>query len=1077
MKSKNLRHLQFAAATLFACSSPLTSHAATLQWDADPATPAAQDGSGPWNTTATHWLNGTNTAWTDANDATFGAGSDGLYKITLESNPTANSLAFAQSGYQFESAEPRTLTVSAATSTIVLASGKTATLGNNVTLTTATLNRSYILSGTGRLVIENGATLKSSGTANTNILSINQATVEVRTGGSLTTTPMAQNGTAIFINGLLEVNGGSVSIVGTAGIGQSTGTTQGTLTLNSGTVTASSTNGIRFGGTSGTTQGGTIQLNGGRLAAFKIFKGSSGVANSILNLNGGTLAKSVNTNEVFLTGLNRANVRNGGAIIDSNGFTTTIPQALDHSNLPGDNPTDGGLTKIGNGLLNLDGVNTYNGGTTIQAGNLQFGIGSVPTEGSITIQNAGALNLGGEFTTPATALASGKINPESTGAIALTADQWDDVNLAAFPNLMLGAAGTAYLYGALIPAGDTYRLGGGGGNLVLNTEQTLTGQRNLTIGATGATGTVSIASHQNHTGTTTVNGGTLQIGDGFTDGSIDPSSPIVNNATLAYNLTGTATPANLISGPGTLIKRGPGTLIIDHANAYSGPTTASAGYLVAAHPEAFGTSAVTFTTSTAQLQLTNNITLTNPVRCSDAGINRDGALKNLSGTNTLTDFGFSATHGTRIHVTTDSRLNLPNAFAPGNLSSFRIIGNGTLFIGGDTTGAIGTPHLFILGDDTLPGPTVIAGHDLALGAGSLRFAPASAATLHASDSSPRTFSNSIQFADTTASLGSESTGNLSFNGEITIANNLDLAIRNQTTTFSGIINETGGTPRSLTKSGNGTLAIGNCNLSGNITISQGTLAANGNLPNAASLTVNPDASLSPGHPTGSLTTPANTTILGTLAIAINGSTNASLHTSGNLDISQAKLTLTPINATQPVYQIASFGSLTGSAFAKVNGIPDGYALDYNLTDKTITLRTSATPGFTSWIASFNVSNPAPNADPDNDGLANAIEYAIGSNPADPTRQGTPNWTVTSSTATLEFHRADASETPDLTLTAEAGTDLTTWPLALTIGKETASSSPGVEVLENDSNPDTIRITLPTGTDRAKFIRLKATIAP
>ena len=66
-------------------------------------------------------------------------------------------------------------------------------------------------------------------------------------------------------------------------------------------------------------------------------------------------------------------MRNGGAIINDGGYAVTISQPLLHSNIAGDNATDGGLTKLGNGTLTLTANNTYNGGTTINAGILALG--------------------------------------------------------------------------------------------------------------------------------------------------------------------------------------------------------------------------------------------------------------------------------------------------------------------------------------------------------------------------------------------------------------------------------------------------------------------------------------------------------------------------------------------------------------------------------------------------------------------------------------------------------------------------------------------------------------------------------
>src|SRR5690606_4139870 len=91
----------------------------------------------------------------------------------------------------------------------------------------------------------------------------------------------------------------------------------------------------------------------------------------------------------FMTGLGRVNVRDGGAVIDTNGRTVTIGQALEHSDIVDDAATDGGLTKIGNGTLILSGANTYNGGTTIDGGALTFQAGAVPATGEITINSGG----------------------------------------------------------------------------------------------------------------------------------------------------------------------------------------------------------------------------------------------------------------------------------------------------------------------------------------------------------------------------------------------------------------------------------------------------------------------------------------------------------------------------------------------------------------------------------------------------------------------------------------------------------------------------------------------------------------
>ena len=115
----------------------------------------------------------------------------------------------------------------------------------------------------------------------------------------------------------------------------------------------------------------TYNLDGGTLTTGDIEAGNGG-RTSIFNFNGGTLRPNAD-NTSFFSGLTRANVRNGGAIFDTNGFNITVGQVLEHSNIGGDNDADGGLTKNGAGTLTLTAVETYNGGTMVNGGTLRLG--------------------------------------------------------------------------------------------------------------------------------------------------------------------------------------------------------------------------------------------------------------------------------------------------------------------------------------------------------------------------------------------------------------------------------------------------------------------------------------------------------------------------------------------------------------------------------------------------------------------------------------------------------------------------------------------------------------------------------
>jgi outer membrane autotransporter protein len=91
------------------------------------------------------------------------------------------------------------------------------------------------------------------------------------------------------------------------------------------------------------------------------------------------------------------------------------------------------------------------------------------------------------------------------------------------------------------------------------------------------TGTLTITSDASYTGGTTINAGTLQIGNGGTSGSI--IGDVTNNGTLAFNRSDTMTFSGAISGAGSVTQAGSGTTVLTGANTYAGGTTIAAGTL------------------------------------------------------------------------------------------------------------------------------------------------------------------------------------------------------------------------------------------------------------------------------------------------------------------------------------------------------------------------------------------------------------------------------------------------------------------------------------------------------------------
>ena len=58
---------------------------------------------------------------------------------------------------------------------------------------------------------------------------------------------------------------------------------------------------------------------------------------------------------------------------------------------------------------------------------------------------------------------------------------------------------------------------------------------------------------------------------------------------------------------------------------------------------------------------------------------------------------------------------------------------------------------------------------------------------------------------------------------------------------------------------------------------------------------------------------------------------------------------------------------------------------------------------------------------------------------------------------------------------EVGTELGIWSDVFTVGANTASSTAGVTVTDNNNRTDTITLTVPLAPDTRKFARLKVAI--
>jgi fibronectin-binding autotransporter adhesin len=103
-------------------------------------------------------------------------------------------------------------------------------------------------------------------------------------------------------------------------------------------------------------------------------------------------------------------------------------------------------------------------------------------------------------------------------------------------------------------------------------------------------GTLVLLNNNSYSGLTSVEGGTVQAGNGGTSGSIGSGGVNLAGGTkLVFQRSDNISVSNPISGAGSIEQKGPGVLTLGGANSYSGGTTASAGTLRAGNQGAFGT--------------------------------------------------------------------------------------------------------------------------------------------------------------------------------------------------------------------------------------------------------------------------------------------------------------------------------------------------------------------------------------------------------------------------------------------------------------------------------------------------------
>jgi autotransporter-associated beta strand protein len=234
----------------------------------------------------------------------------------------------------------------------------------------------------------------------------------------------------------------------------------------------------------------------------------------------------------------------------------------------------GRLVKEGSGVFTLSGANTYTGSTEVDAGTLEVANNTALGTGALTLNNASlesstSVTLANPFTLTG-------FQPSFKGSHDLTLTGAGTLNS---PLLTLNSAGTTLIFSGQLSGPSGPFLTGQGtvvfshassyqgptqlfsGTLRLAADDSVPPNSALTVSA-GAT--FDLSNHVDHIGSLSGAGSVL----------------VTTGGALATGFDNTSTTfSGVMSGQGTLLKDGSGTLTLTGSTTYTGPTTVNGGTL------------------------------------------------------------------------------------------------------------------------------------------------------------------------------------------------------------------------------------------------------------------------------------------------------------------------------------------------------------------------------------------------------------------------------------------------------------------------------------------------------------------
>ncbi len=689
------------------------------------------------------------------------------------------------------------------------------------------------------------------------------------------------NGT-LTLSGNNAYSGSTTLTGGELGLGSLNAISPATVFFNGGTLQYSAINHLDDSSqfSTGINQAFSFDTNGQNVSFINPLTSVGGTLTKIGN---GTLTLLVNSNYSGTTTISGGSLQigNGGVTgsLGAGAVTDNADLTFDLSN----NPTvsnaisgTGSVTQNGTGIVTLSGANTYSGATTVNSATLKagvvnqaFGVGS-----AVSIGIGGTLDLAGFNETIGSLDGLGLVTSSVAGNPTLTTGT-DNTSTDFSGSIQNGSAasvglnktgsglfslsgintytGATTLSGGILELNNSNAIGPGtinfngailqysdnnnndyssqfstginqAFNIDTNGQDVTFANPLISVGGTLTKigdGSLTLLVNSNYSGTTTISGGSLQIGNGGVTGSLG-AGDVTDNADLTFDLSNNPTVSNAISGTGTVTQIGTGTVTLSGANTYSGATTVSTGTLKAGVVnQAFGIG------SAVSIGVGGTLDL--------AGFNETiGSLDGLGRVTSSAAGNLTFTVGTD-----DTSTDFSGSIQNGSATSVGLTktGSGSLTLSGPNT---------YTGPTTLNTGILDLNNSNAIGPGTINF---NGGTLQYNVNNHNDYSS--QF-----SSGINQAFNIDTNG--------------QDVTFANSLSSAGGV---LTKLGSGTLNLANANnYTGSTLISGGTLQ----VQNAGSLGTGPvtnNGTLSVGTTSLSLGGAYNQNPGSTLALSIYSTSN------------------------------------------------------------------------------------------------------------------------------------------------------------------------------------------------------------